>query len=131
IWTGPIEPVVATDASSGEPDTGERHERRRGLLSVAIHWQHTGRALEKETICESASSATLAKVLARLAQVLGVQVLERCSQIATARGPLVSQDPGEDFLNQSTGEPYQNQPVPGTKWYLLTNNSTDEKVKLL
>ena len=49
----------------------------------------------------------------------------------TPRGPLVSQDPSKDFLIQATGETYQNQPVLGTQWSVLTNNSTDEKVELL
>ncbi len=128
IWIGPAVPVAATDAGS---DVGEGRGRRQSVLSVVIDWKHTGHALEKETICESASSATLAKVLSRLAQVLGVQVLERCSQVSSARGPLVSQDPSKDFLIQATGQTYQNQPVAGTQWYVLTNNSTDEKVELL
>lgn len=128
IWIGPAVPIAATDAGS---DVGEGRGRRQSVLSVVIDWKHTGHALEKETICESASSATLAKVLSRLAQVLGVQVLERCSQVSSARGPLVSQDPSKDFLIQATGQTYQNQPVAGTQWYVLTNNSTDEKVDLL
>jgi uncharacterized protein with ParB-like and HNH nuclease domain len=128
IWAGPVVPVTATDAGS---DTGDGRGRRQAVLSVVIDWKHTGHALEKETICESVSSGTLAKVLARLVQVLGAQVLERCSQISSARGPLVSQDPSKDFLIQATGQTYQNQPVAGTQWHVLTNNSTDEKVELL
>ncbi len=135
IWSGPTAPVVASDAATDEDLFGEGRGRGRGrrpaVLSVVIDWKHTGHALEKETICESVSSGTLAKVLARLTHVLGVQVLERCSQISTARGPLVSQDPSKDFLIQATGQTYQNQPVVGTQWYVLTNNSTDEKVELL
>ena len=128
IWNGPTVPEATTDTGS---DVGEGRGRRQSVLSVVIDWRQTGHALEKETICESASSATLAKVLSRLAQVLGVQVLERCSQISAARGPLVSQDPSNDFLIQATGQTYQNQPVAGTLWHVLTNNSTDEKVELL
>ena len=128
IWSGPTTPVIATDTTS---DAGDGRGRRQAVLSVVIDWQRTGHALEKETICESASSGTLAKVLARLAKVLGPQVLERCSQISTARGPLVSQDPSKDFLIQATGQTYQTQPVAGTLWHVLTNNSTDEKVELL
>jgi hypothetical protein len=128
IWSGPVVPVAVTDAGS---EVGEGRGRRQSVLSVVIDWKHTGHALEKETICESVSSGTLAKVLSRLAQVLGVQVLERCSQISSARGPLVSQDPSKDFLIQATGQTYQNQPVAGTQWHVLTNNSTDEKVELL
>ena len=128
IWNGPTAPVAATDAGS---DIGEGRGRRQSVLSVVIDWKHTGHSLEKETICESVSSGTLAKVLARLAKVLGVEVLERCSQISSARGPLVSQDPSKDFLIQSSGQTYQNQPVSGTQWHVLTNNSTDEKVELL
>ena len=128
IWVGPAVPVTATDAGS---DVGEGRGRRQSVLSVVIDWKHTGHALEKEIICESASSATLAKVLSRLARVLGVQALERCSQISSARGPFVSQDPGKDFLIQSSGQTYQNQPISGTQWHVLTNNSTDEKVELL
>lgn len=130
IWSGPTAPVVATDAAVDE-DRGQGRGRRQAVLSVVIDWKHTGHELEKETICESASSGTLAKVLARLAQVLGMRVLERCNQISTGRGPLVSQDPSRDFLIQATGQIYQNQPVPETQWYVLTNNSTDEKVELL
>lgn len=128
IWNGPTAPVVATDTGN---EVAEGRGRRQAVLSVAIDWKRTGQSFEKETICESASSGTLAKVLARLAQVLGVQVLERCNQIVSSRGPLVSQDPSKDFLIQSSGQIYQNQPVAGTQWHVLTNNSTDEKVALL
>jgi hypothetical protein len=104
------------------------------LLHMRGRWAtriSAGLDLEKETICESASSGTLAKVLARLTKVLGGHVLERSGQISTPRGPFVSQDPSKDFLIQSTGQTYQNQPVAGTRWHVLTNNSTDEKVELL
>lgn len=135
IWNGPTTPVAATSATSDEDLFGERqlrsHGRRQQVLSVTIDWQRAGHSLNKESVCESVSSGTLAKVLARLSKVLGVQVLERLGQISTARGPFVSQDPRKDFLIQSTGQIYQNQRVAETQWFVLTNNSTDEKIELL
>jgi hypothetical protein len=135
IWIGPDAPVDTGDIAIDEDFSGESrgHGRGRGqaVLSVVIDWQHAGHSLEKETICEPVSSGTLAKVFARLARVLGMQVLERCSQIPTARGPFVSQDPSKDFLIQATGQTYQSQLISGTQWYVLTNNSTDEKIELL
>ena len=128
IWCGPTMPVAAAGVVS---DVAEGRGRRQSVLSVVIDWKHTGHSLEKEIICESVSSATMAKVLSRLAKVLGAQVLDRCSQISSARGPLVSQDPNKDFLIQSSGQTYQSQAVAGTQWHVLTNNSTDEKVELL
>jgi uncharacterized protein with ParB-like and HNH nuclease domain len=135
IWTGPLVPVAATDTADEDDSGGEGRGRGRGrrqaVLSVTINWKQAGQDLEKEVICETFSSDTMARVLSRLSRVLGPQVLERCGQIMTARGPLVSQDPSRDFLIQATGETYQNQPIPRTQWYVLTNNSTDEKVELL
>ena len=99
-------------------------------MSVIIRWDLIGKG-SAEPIRASTAAATLAFTIKRLTEVLGDDVLVRLSRFKVSRGPLLSTNPGQDFVNGQTGETYGNQVVPGTRHYVLTHSSTQEKIDTL
>lgn len=97
-------------------------------MSVTIRWDLIGKG-NTEAIRASTAAATLVHVISRLSRVLGGDTLDRLTHFRVSRGPLVSPNPGRDFVNGSTMETYGHHPLPGTDLYVLTHSSTDQKIK--
>lgn len=99
-------------------------------FSVVIRWDLIGKGTP-ERIRLHTAAATFVQTLYRLSSVLGGDTLTKMSQFRVSRGPVISSEPDRDFVNQVSGETYSHQPFPGTKFFVRTHSSTDEKIKEL
>lgn len=99
-------------------------------FSVVIRWDLIGKGTP-ERIRLHTAAATLVQTLYRLSSVLGGDTLTKMSQFRVSRGPVISSEPDRDFVNQVSGETYSHQPFPGTRFFVRTHSSTDEKIKEL
>jgi hypothetical protein len=89
-----------------EPMAGEVHPRGRGRLRVRVRWALLDKALSDEEFCRNKSGATMAEFLGKLIRVFGDQIAEQLTRIPVSRKHALSNNPGVDFLNPSTGRPY-------------------------
>lgn len=99
-------------------------------MAVTIRWDLVGKG-SAEPIHASTAAATLVHTIKRLMQELGNDVLVRLSRFKVSRGPLLSTNPGRDYMNAQTGETYGHHLIPGTNHYVLTHSSTQEKIDIL
>lgn len=99
-------------------------------ISIVIRWDIISKG-QPEPLRASTAAATLVQTILRLSKVLGPETLDRLTRLRISRGPLLSRDPARDFMNKISMETYQNHLIPGTDLYVLTQTSTDEKVKQL
>jgi hypothetical protein len=99
-------------------------------ISIVIRWDTIGKG-QPEPLRAATAAATLVQTILRLSKKLGPETLERLTQLRISRGPLLSRNPARDFMNKNSMETYQNHLIPGTDIYVLTQTSTDEKVKHL
>lgn len=97
-------------------------------MSVVIRWDLVGKGAP-ESIRAATAAATLVRVIQRLHLVYGAGTLEKIEKFRVSRGPLVSRNPGQDFLNHSTMETYGNHQISGTEYFVLTHSSTDQKIQ--
>ncbi len=97
-------------------------------MSVVIRWDKIGKGAS-ETIRMDTAAATLVQTLYRLSRVLGEETLSQLTRFKVSRGPIISGDPEHDFVNKVKGTIYSHQPFPGTKLFVRTHSSTDEKVR--
>jgi hypothetical protein len=110
-------------------DTNGHQKTPRKKIRVEIDWTRIGNATKgKETICEHMASHTLTKWVVRLYQEIGAQILTTLHHVRVNRGPLVSDDPQNDFKNHADGTVYQHQPILDTGHYVLTHSNTSQKV---
>ena len=80
-------------------------------------------------ICERTSADTVVMLMERILSLFGMPGLEKLMGLHVSRGPLVSQNPREDFLNSRTGELYAHHRIPGTNLYVLTHSDNQQKLK--
>jgi restriction system protein len=99
-------------------------------ISIVIRRDIIGKG-QPEPLRAATAAATLVQTILRLSKVLGPETLERLTRWRISRGPLLSRNPARDFMNKISMETYQNHLIPGTDLYVLTQTSTDEKVKQL
>jgi hypothetical protein len=59
---------------------------------------------------------------------MGQQVLTTLRNVRINRGPLVSNDPQNDFKNRTDGSIYQHQPILDTGYHVLTHSNSSQKV---
>jgi hypothetical protein len=97
-------------------------------MAVVIRWDLLGKG-DRETIRASTAAATLVHVVSRLDEVLGADTLKKLAEYRVSRGPLVSDNPGRDFVNGRNGDIYTNHPIPGTNYCVLTHSSTAQKMQ--
>jgi len=62
---------------------------------------------------------------------MGEAKFRRLAEIRTGRGPLISNSPGADFVNRSSGAVYTNHPIGESEWHVITHSSTREKIEQL
>lgn len=136
--TRPVTPVIQQPASpapapartSPAPysQTPGHTKGPQSNMSVTIRWDILDKG-EREHVRAATAAATLVHILKRLGQVLGNGSLEQLTRFRISRGPLVSRNPGKDFVNGNTMEVYGNHLIPGTDLYVLTHSSTDQKIQ--
>lgn len=97
-------------------------------MSVVIRWDKIGKGAP-ETIRLDTAAATLVQTLYRLSRVLGDETLAQLTRFKVSRGPIISGNPERDFVNKVKGTIYPHQPFPGTKLFVRTHSSTDEKIR--
>ncbi len=100
-------------------------------FQTEIDWSMNGQPYGTEVIFEKFASNSLVRLLRRLHEVLGNRVLSVASQILINRGPFISQNPKQDYINHSKGELYPYHQIPETPYSVLTGNTTKEKVDAL
>lgn len=81
-------------------------------------------------IAERHASKTLRRTMEFVAKEFGDEALARLASIPANRG-FLSDKPERDFVNRANGTVYQNQKIGGSRFYVLTNNSTPEKLALV
>lgn len=81
-------------------------------------------------IAERHASKTLRCTMEFVAKEFGEEVMTRLASIPANRG-FLSDKPERDFVNNANGAVYQNQKIRGSRFYVLTNNSTSEKLALV
>ena len=112
------EPSLENEYEPRSAGTGHKSARTR--IRVTINWNRAGKGLPREVIDEGKASMTLVKVIGRLAEVYGQNVLERLCAMEVNRGPLVTKSPNSL---------YQHQRLLG--YFVLTHSSTPEKVQIV
>lgn len=99
-------------------------------FSVVIRWDLIGKG-SPEAIRLQTAAATLVHTLFRLSTILGGDTLEQLAKFKVSRGPILSSEPHRDFVNKVSGEIYSHKPFPGTKFFIRTHSSTEDKIKEL
>ena len=100
-----------------------------GGLRIRVRWSLNRRNLEDEEFCEHTAAATMAVFVGRLVTVFGETALKKLLRIRINRGPLLSQHPEVDFINQTQQSVYAHKKVPGTDYFILTHSQTSQKVE--
>jgi hypothetical protein len=99
-------------------------------MSVVIRWDKIGKGAS-ERIWLNTAAATLVQTVYRLWKGLGEETLPKLASFRVSRGPLLSSTPERDFVNGANGDVYSHKPLTGTKLFVRTHSSTDEKIKEL
>jgi hypothetical protein len=95
-------------------------------IRVKIDWKANKRNKATEEIYSPKAAEVMAEVIERLVGEFGQEVLQKLvQQVRSNRAPLLSRSPERDFGG------YQRRQIQGTDWFLLTHNSTSEKIELL
>ena len=127
-YTRDFSPVL-TAPSRRRNTPGSVRQPAEQRLRIEIDW---GRAAKgaggREVICENMAADTLAKLVLRLSEELGRNTLAKLSRLQIKRGPMVSINPGQDFVNRADQSNYAYQAVGDSGYYILTESSTSEKV---
>lgn len=124
------------DTSQLLEDRGHRFQQpfiagRKGELEAVLDWAACGITRPRAIVCEPKASETLVAFIAELVAAKGPGVLDALAQLRVNRGPLVSSNPDVDYRNSKSGQPYQHQAIPGTRFHVLTHSSTDEKLDII
>jgi hypothetical protein len=108
-----------------------RQEQKK--IRIEIDGSFFGNSRKTEVFCEHKASNTLAKFLARLSAIKGVQILEKLSKFKVNRRMLVSKNPNTDYRYWSgSGEKiYSHQPIGDSGYFVLTHSKTGEKVEFI
>lgn len=115
-------PKFSSDLHSLDKRNGRAKPK---TLRVTIDWRANGRKKEKEVINSNIAANALAECISKLIAEFGDSALRKLLEMRVNRGPLISRSPQRDFSG------YQCRRIPGTDCFLLTNNSTAEKVDIL
>jgi hypothetical protein len=102
-----------------------------GDIVVEINWSLCKIDRPKARISERKVSDTMVSFMEELHAALGVEVLRKLTAFRVSRGPLVSQNPQADYVNNKTGATYVNHSIGHTGYYVLTHSGTAEKVAAL
>jgi hypothetical protein len=95
-------------------------------IRIKIDWRANRRTRDNEEIYSPIAAEVMTEFVARLVEEFGKEALNTLAQQVRAnRAPLLSRSPETDFGG------YQRKQIRGTDWFLLTNNSTLEKIELL
>jgi hypothetical protein len=119
---------VIPQLTAAYEDAEEGGRGRPQTLRIKIDWKANGRSRESETVCHPTAAASMAAFVARLAEELGPEALQKLARIRINRGPLLSKTPATDFLNQAQGTLYGHKKLKGTDQYILTHSQTSQKV---
>lgn len=101
---------------------------RRNGIRVTLDWPGAGIHREKVLIEERKGSMTLVSFLAEIYAALGDNALSKVASLRISRGPLISKQPEEDFINRSSGAIYAHHRIPQTSYFVITHSGTTEKI---
>src|ERR1043165_8979775 len=128
-YTRDFSPVHSPAPSRRRKDApGPIRQPAEQRLRIEIDWGRAGKGAGREVICERMGGDTMAKLVLRLAEKLGRSTLAKLSRIQTNRGPMVSTNPGQDFVNRADQSNYACQTLGDSGYYILTESSISEKV---
>lgn len=102
----------------------------RSDFSVKARWDMLDKG-QPELIQEVNGAETMTRLMERMVDNFGQDILQKLSSLKVPRGVLVSRNPKRDFLNPSIDEPYAHHPIEGTDYFVLTHSSTAQKVAIL
>ena len=102
-----------------------------GDMVVEVNWSLCKIDRPNARISDRKVSDTMVSFMEELQAALGIEALRKLSAFKVSRGPLVSQNPQTDYVNNATGAIYVNHPIGHTGFYVLTHSSTAEKVAAL
>lgn len=116
--------------AGGSPNGAKLHSEggraEPQTIRIKIDWKANRRNKDAEEIYSSKAAEVMAEFIARLVEEFGQEVLQKLVQEVRAnRAPLLSRSPEREFGG------YQRRQIRGTDWFLLTHNSTSEKIDLL
>jgi len=100
----------------------------KGEIEIVVDWAACGVARPKALVSERKASETLVAFIAELKAALGSDALRPLTQLQVNRGPLLSENPSNDFVNAKRGVEYAHHSIVGTPFHVLTHSGTDEKV---
>lgn len=126
----PADPGPPPSARSPFVQTPGGTKGPQSNMSVTIRWDRIGKGAP-ERIWLDTAAATLVQTVYRLWKGLGEETLPKLASFRVSRGPLLSSTPARDFVNGATGDVYSHHPLTGTKLFVRTHSSTDEKIKEL
>ena len=104
---------------------------RQGGVLIHIDRKSFGLPEGTETIRERWESDTLVRFVEFIYHALGNSSLEKLSKLRINRGPFVSNNPSQDYKYQThrgRTKMYAHKSVLGTGYFVLTNNTCDEKI---
>jgi hypothetical protein len=120
---------AATEVPVSSPVNGDKSDFLLWVPPLAIVFRPDGRP--PVFVAARKGSDTMRRLLEVLVKELGPEILEKLTRLPANRGRIVSADPARDFVNRSRGTVYQHQNINGTRYSVLTNNSTEEKIGLV
>jgi hypothetical protein len=122
---------TAPQRENGDGPVVAEHPAKGGRkkMRIVIDWSRLGKAGGKEIICEHLASASLARFVSRLYEVMGIETLDRLTKLRVPRGPFVSKNPRIDYWNPADHDTYQHQPVHRSGFFVLTHSETKQKVE--
>jgi hypothetical protein len=124
-----------TTAENSNPQTltqqSGRQEQKK--IRIEIDGSFFGNSRKTEVFCEHKASDTLAKFLARLSAIKGVEILEKLRGFKVNRRMLVSKNPNTDYRywSGSSEKIYSHQPIGNSGYFVLTHSKTGEKVEFI
>lgn len=120
--------TVVPPSDSHEPHFADRGEAGRAEPSttrIRINWRLNNREKDEEEIFSPIAANSLAAFIGRMISEFGNNAIQQLLKIKVNRGPLMSRSPEKDYGG------YKSKRVPGTDLFVLTNNTTAEKVEII
>lgn len=117
--------VPQVSSNGADEDIGGRSGPQ--TLRIEIDWKANRKNHEKEIILLPKAADVMVKFLSRTVEEFGQEALQKLVRVRINRGPLLSQTPATDFLNQAQGRIYGNKRLRGTDYFVLTHSQTSQK----
>src|SRR5437899_2824890 len=95
------EPAPPPSGGANPARNNNGHKGVRQNIRIEIDWSRLGKSNGKEVIFEHLASDSLAKLVTRLYELMGIGALEKLSKLRINRGPFVTRNPNVDYWNES------------------------------